>query len=191
MVTAADPLAVYTIAEEMRDCAMDRLSSSLGGEPERSCTVTGAIAWDHCECGQLAVSMIQTFLSNDFPVETAGAGENQRGHAKCGPALVVAEYLVSIIRCAPTGMRGSPPTCAQLDESARVVSSDAQAVRLGVQCCLSELTRKLSSNGAPEINNFVLRDQAFVGPQGSCVGSELRVLVAFNNACPCGAPNGS
>lgn len=179
MPTTSDPLAVYTIAEQIRMCAHERLAAISAGEPARSCVIAGKIAWDDCECGQLVVAINHTYLSNDFPQPAAG----NPGNKHCGPSIMVISYTVSILRCSPTGQDQSPPTCDDLAEAARVAVLDADAVRWGVWCCLKSMSR-VTEVPALKIHNFQMGAQPMVGAQGVCQGSELSVLVGVINSCP-------
>lgn len=182
MVTTADPLAIYGIAERLRECVHDRLGSTPEGAPPRSCVIAGSIAWDDCECGQLVVAMRRQYFSSNFPNE-APAPPAPPGHGRCGPPLLVAEYVISILRCAPSGGDDpNPPTCEALDAAAQSAAHDAWAVRWGAHCCLKEW--RGSNDPEVSITDFLFRGQPFVGPMGMCQGSELTVLVGIINACP-------
>lgn len=183
MVATSQPLAIYNVAESLRLCASEWLENTPEGTPDRSCVVAGQIAWDDCECGQLIVSIGRNFFSSNFPTEgntpPAPPG-NARG---CGPPLLVAEFIVSILRCAPSGGEGpAPPACSELDTAAQSAVHDAWAVRWGVHCCLKSWAG--SNDQEVSIADFILRGQSFVGPQGMCMGSELNVVVGIINACP-------
>lgn len=184
MVVSAEPLAVYRIAEDMRRCVHERLSNTPGGEPDRSCVIAGAIAWDDCECGQLTVAIEQTYLSSSFPLE--GQSPPARPGLKgCGAPIHVTRYRVSILRCAPSGRDDpDPPECAALDEAAQVTVYDDWATRLGLDCCLKEWARTRDDTGGTIIHDYVYGTGEYVGPAGMCQGFELPVFVAIRNACP-------
>lgn len=180
----ANPFAVYDIAVRIRDCVMEWLATTTDGEPKRACIVAGAIADDNCECGQLAVSMQSNYESSGTNLPRSGT--TTPGRRECGPPLFTADFLVSILRCAPTGTQAAPPTCAELDASARGAAEDAWAVRAGVICCLSAAIRDRLPNGTKLYTDFVVGQQNWVGPRGACVGSELPVSVTIQNGCyPC------
>lgn len=180
----ANPFAAYDIATAIKDCAYDWLSTTTSGAPDRSCVVAGAIAWDDCECGQLAVSLVSNYEASG--TTTPRAGTITPGRRECGPPLFVINFLVSILRCAPTGTNTAPPTCAELDAAARIAAEDAWAVRAGVICCLTEAVKEQLPNGTRLYRDFVVGEQSWVGPQGACMGSELPVSVTIDNGCyPC------
>lgn len=181
MVTAAEPLAIYQVAENLRECVHNRLATTPAGAPDRSCVISGAIAWDDCECGQFVVSIGQSYFSSNFPAQ--GSLANAPGNRRCGPPILVVQYTLSILRCAPIGGDDlDPPTCAALDEAARIAEYDAWAVRFGAHCCLSAWSK--CNDPDVSISDFEYRGQARVGPEGACQGSELVVLVGLTNACP-------
>jgi len=160
----------YTVAETLRAAAYAAMAASPVGPPERSCVVPGAIAWDECDCGLLAVSVARTYYSDAFPGEQA----EKVGAGSCRPAWDVAELVIQAIRCAPSPQgQDLSPTCAALDVSAQEVTIDAAVVKSAVSLLLCRM-----ENTGSIIDYFVL-PQTIQGPQGGCVGSELRVLVAL------------
>lgn len=164
------PLTVYGVAADLLECARAELAGTAAGAPERRCVVPGgAASFEDCCAGQLTVHARRTFASSSFPNE-------DRAVQPCFAGLVAVEYVVTILRCAPTGKGPKPPTCEQLDASARTTMADAAAVRRGVACCLHENRQKVVA---------VLGAQPFVAPQGGCVGSELSVTVGLFDGCPC------
>lgn len=154
----------YTVAERLRAA----IHEDLTVKPDRSGVVPGAIAWDACDCGMLAVSVAQVYPSEDFPFPQAtrvGA---------CDAPWEVGEIVIQIIRCAPNpeGQNLYPSVEAQ-DASAQEVRRDAYQVLLAASRELCEM------NDARDISDFVVRPQPTQGPQGGCVGTELRVLVSL------------
>lgn len=180
----ANPFAGYDIGVHIKECVMDWLEITSSGAPDRACVVAGEIAWDDCECGQLTVSMQNAYEASGTTV--ARSGTETPGRRECGPPLFVFNYVVTILRCAPTGTNTAPPTCDELEASARVATEDAWAVRSGVICCLSDAIKTRLPNGTKRYVDFVTGTQTFVGPQGACVGSALPVAVTIQNGCyPC------
>lgn len=183
------PLAVYDLAAKIRDCILPFLEGTSQGIPNRVCITTGEIAWDDCECGQLAISA-QTKNEANGPNDPR-SGSATPARPPCGPPLMQFDYLISMTRCAPSGAEDSegnplPPTCAQLDEAARIAIEDAWAVMAGVVCCLNEAVTTRLPNGTKLFHYFIVGTQTFVGPQGMCQGSELPVSIIVDNGCyPC------
>lgn len=155
----------YTVAEEIRLAIMAGLTTL----PNRSSVVPGAIAWDECDCGLLAISVARIYLSDQFPnPQTAKVG------IRCDAAWEVGEFVVQLIRCAPNPEADDlAPTVAALDASAQEILQDAYEL-------LKSVTEKLCEmNDAPEIIDFFVNPLTAQGPSGGCVGNELRFLVAL------------
>jgi hypothetical protein len=146
----------------------------------RACVVPGAaIAWDDC-CGQLAVAVSRTYLSDNFPLEFAAGPQQLGAGSPCGPAWLVAELAVQVVRCAPTlDDAGNPPSCIALDTSAQETLADAWLVRRAVTCRLAQLA------DVDQLVDYRVGAQLLLGPEGACVGSQLPVLVCLDNACQC------
>src|SRR3990172_10621502 len=53
----------YTVASTIEQAVYAELTT----KPDRHSVVPGAIAWDECDCGLLAVSVARIFLSETFP----------------------------------------------------------------------------------------------------------------------------
>lgn len=174
----ANPFAAYDIAVMIKDCIEPYLETTTSGLPPRRCIIAGQIAWDDCECGQLVIAMQDGGEVDSFPENTTA--RTRRG---CGPNLFTWTMTVSMLRCSPDG---DPPTCDDLSAAARVAAEDAWAVRAGVICCVSELTKTRLPDGSTPIVDLQLGRQTFVGPQGFCQGSELPLTIAMKNGCyPC------
>lgn len=178
-------LTPYEVAASLRDAVHAGLTASpvvSGSVPSRVCVVPGEVAWDACDCasgGQLAVSITRVYPSVNFPTEAGFTALESR--SDCPPPWRVAEIIVSVLRCAPSPQENAvAPSCDALDATARLVDADATVTWAAVSCRVTELER---SGG---IGDFIVRASTFVGPQGACVGSELRVLVALPAGCPCG-----
>jgi hypothetical protein len=159
------PLKWYTVASAIRDAVF----SDLTVKPDRSGVVPGSIAWDECDCGLLAVSLSQVFLSDSFPdPQTARAG------ARCDAAWEVGEFAVQLIRCAP-GPDGQSlaPTTAELDASAQLVQQDLYELLRAASELLCTMT------DASDIVDFLMLPGTAQGPSGGCVGNEVRVYVGL------------
>lgn len=185
----ANPFAMHDIATRIKDCIVPYLEGTTQGLPERVCVTAGLIAWDECECGQLAVSMLRKNEVNT-PNQPRAASANP-GRRECGPPLMQMDFLVSMVRCAPIGPENDeggfgPPSCEQLDDAARIADEDAWAVMAGTVCCLTAAVRDRLPNGTKLYQDFTIGTQSFVGPEGACMGSELPVSVIIDNGCyPC------
>jgi hypothetical protein len=163
------PSTFYTVIAAVRDAVATALTSTTGGAPSRVAVVPGAIAWDECDtCGMLALSLLRTFLSDDFPIELA----QPASLAGTQGALLCADMAVQVIRCAPQPAdRESAPTTEQLDAAGRITSEDAYATL----CAVLSILGTMETNDS--ILSFVVRPVNVVGPEGACVGIELMFTV--------------
>jgi hypothetical protein len=154
----------YTVASRLEQAAYAALTDT----PDRHGVVPGAIAWDACDCGMLAVSIAQVYPSEKFPAPQAAP------LGACQAPYEVAEIVVQIIRCAPNP-EGQQlwPSMPALDASAQLVARDAYETLRAVSLELCEM------NEVRDIADYVVRPQVAQGPQGGCVGTELRALVSL------------
>lgn len=168
-ITVWTAAAVVTGVGMCIDAQLDATPESGGGSTRvptmRTCLlVPGNIAWDGCDCGQLALTIQRIYPSNRFPGDASE--ESIAGGCAIGQKAVQA--LASITRCvAGLDKVGNPPTCAQELADALVIQADAYAMDLAVRCCLAAYK-----------TNHVIFDYRvgginFVGPEGNCAGSEL------------------
>lgn len=157
-------------------CIRDQLIATpeSGGVPPKMRLVyltPGNIAWDGCDCGQLAQTIQMDYVSRQFPINSA---QEPRHGVGCNLGPLAYQVLASITRCVP-GMTGtvgsaSPPTPAKLIEAALIQDGDAFALRTAVECCLAEMR-----NARPQrIFDFRVGTVTRVGPEGNCGGVELQ-----------------
>lgn len=159
------PLKWYTVASTLEQAVYAELTT----KPDRHSVVPGAIAWDECDCGLLAVSVAQVYPTEQFPVPLA-----QRVGNGCDAPWEVAEIVIQVVRCAPNpDDPTTAPTTAELDASAQEVLRDAYEMMLAVSVKLCEM------NKARDISDFMLRPLTAQGPLGGCVGNELRAYVSL------------
>jgi hypothetical protein len=158
------PLKWYTVASTIEQAVYAELTT----KPDRHSVVPGAIAWDECDCGLLAVSVARIFLTETFPDELS----RRIGNA-CDAPYEVAEVVIQVVRCAPNPDDIEPPTTAALDASAREVLRDAHEMLKGLSVKLCEMNRDR------DIADFMVRPLTAQGPSGGCVGNELRAYVAL------------
>jgi hypothetical protein len=169
------PDAFYRVASALRVAALDRLQAETRPVPSRSYVTTGQVAWDVCDCdGQLAVSVVQTWLAPSFPAPVGGSLL-----PPCELPYRVADVQVHLIRCAANPDDTGVPSAADLDWSGRQVIQDAWTVTAGVQCSLADM------QAADDIAEYLVGASRSAGPQGGCVGSTLSLQVGLNNVCPC------
>jgi hypothetical protein len=178
-----NPFAGFELAEHLRDCILPYLAMTTKGVPDRVCILTGEVAWDDCECGQLAVSLDTQYESATFPEPWTGS-ENG-GTRKCGAPLFVYQYTVSMLRCSPIGDEDAPPSCEALSAAARVTVEDAWSVRTGLMCCMCAGTTR--TDGVKLFERYWVGPQIEVGAQGGCQGSAITVSIGVTNGgYPCG-----
>ncbi|MBE4788399.1 hypothetical protein [Streptomyces caniscabiei] len=159
------PLKWHTVASTIEQAVYAELTT----KPDRHSVVPGAIAWDECDCGLLAVSVARIFLTETFPDELS----RRIGNA-CDAPYEVGEVVIQVVRCAPNPDDPlTAPTTAELDASAREVLRDAYEMLKGTSVKLCEMNRDR------EIADFMLRPLTAQGPTGGCVGNELRAYVAL------------
>lgn len=185
MFTNENPFTGYELAEHLMECVRPYLEGTSSGLPERMCITTGDIAWDECECGQLAISLTNQYETAEFPAPWSG--EQNQGVGKCGPPLYAFQYTVSILRCSPQSDTQAPPPCSAINAAARVTIEDAWAVRAGIMCCMCAGVRRDPTTGRKKFERYWVGPQEEVGPEGMCQGSALTVVVGvLNGGYPCG-----
>lgn len=155
----------YVIGGQIVTAVKNGLTASVS----RSGQVPGEIAWDECCEGQLAVSVPRVYRSELFPAEVdAPVG------ARCQAPYEVAEYTVSLLRCAPQpGPQDTAPSPADLDTSAGLLLQDMAETMQAVMYLLCQL------KDADSISDYLVTPAEAAGPEGGCVGLVLRVLVAL------------
>jgi hypothetical protein len=167
------PNAFYTIASTLVVDVDAALEESPAGPIERACVVPGEIAWDECNCGMIAASIRNWFLSDSFPDSSDARGSLRT--TPCDQPWLVASIELQVVRCAP-----SPDgnvlsvSCDRLDQAASELNYDAYLTLTSVVSTLCAL------KDAEEIVDYTLGEQLTVGPSGGCVGSMLTVQVAVD-----------
>jgi hypothetical protein len=162
----------FDIAVRLKEEAEHRLRNTIGGVPNRSCVVPGAIAWDECDCGQLSVSIVQTWPSRSFPGDPASGSQTQDA---CGVPYLVAQLTVQVARCAPNPDGSGSVSCQALERGAQVVAEDGMAIREAAFCALQFLKDR--------DDDFIVRGQTVIGPEGGCMGVEQSVIVGVLVGC--------
>lgn len=143
---------------------------------DRTCLlVPGSIAWDSCECGQLAQS-----ITNVVPASVFGRPAADDANTPCGPAQVQVSTTLSLTRCVPgPGESGAPPACAELLAAGLQLERDRFIVRRALRCYLKTLF------DAYQITGFSVGSATSVGPEGMCAGVEVPYSfgLAAGNCC--------
>lgn len=156
----------YTVASRLEQAIYAELTVT----PDRHGVVPGAIAWDACDCGLLAVSVGTIYPTEQFPNPAQTRVSNA-----CDAPWEAAEIIMQVVRCTPThdDNTGKPPTTAALDASAREILVDAYEMMRAVSTTLCQMNRDR------EISDFVMRANTPQGPSGACGGNELRAVVSL------------
>ncbi len=156
----------YTVGSRIVTAVRTGLTSPVA----RSGQVPGDIAWDNCNCdGALYVTTPRVHLSETFPSE-----QEQPVGARCRAPYEVAEYTVAVVRCAPQpDGQDFAPDVTDLDSAAGLLLQDIAETMdaLAVLMC--------SMHDADEISDYLVTPAQSNGPQGDCVGFDLRVLIAL------------
>lgn len=170
ILLSGNRLVFFDIASILVSGIHATLVGTAGGAPNRACVVPGAIAWDQCDCGQLAVSATRWFYSENFPIET-GSGTQS---TPCMMPYLVGEFTIQLIRCMPSpDNRDLFVACNRLAAAARILIEDAYVVLESTRTLLCEL------RSDDIIVDFTFGEQTTVGPEGGCGGTELRALVGI------------
>lgn len=156
----------YTVGARIVAAVRDGLSVSVA----RSGQVPGSIAWDDCNCdGLLAVTVPRVYLAERFFEESdAPVG------ARCRAPYEVADFTVSVLRCAPQPQgQAMSPSAADLDTAAAGLLRDIAETMDAVSALMC------SMQDADDVSDYMVTPAESAGPEGSCVGFTLRVLVSL------------
>lgn len=168
------PRAFYDVSSILVTGINEALLESPAGQPERACVVPGDIAWDGCDCGQLAISPQFWSVTDTFPEANQFGGSGSLG-TPCNMPWLVATIEIQIVRCAPSPDGNTfEVSCAALDVAAEILIADAY---ITVTRAIEELCA-LKEND--DIVDYLVTDQRTVGPGGGCVGTGLAVQVAVD-----------
>lgn len=171
VVTGGRELTFFNIPKLLATEISEAIATTIGGALSRVCVVPGSIAWDECDCGALYVSVNKWFLSETFPINAQGADPR---NTPCELPWLVGEIVIQIMRCAPQPEgRAMAPTCVALENTAKIVAVDAYTTLRTTLSVLCDLKND------DVIIDFSMGEQLASGPEGACVGSELRAFVAI------------
>lgn len=163
------PDLFWLTAQELLDCVCEALT--LESEcpcPCRVCVVAGTPAWDDCCEGQLTATIDRVFFHENFPNPVRDA-------QICGTFLA-ADMTIQLLRCAPVVHDdGSAPSCPELSESARKIYQEMYISMRALVCCLAEARRH---------RKYVINDARVVGPEGGCVGFEIKLTIEMHDPLP-------
>lgn len=159
--------AGQAVADELAD---------LGYGVDRTCLmVPGGIAWDECDCGQLAQTVTSVVASNNFPT---AAGDTPQ--TPCGPNQLVVNVTLSLVRCVHgPGDSGESPACSDLLSDALQLERDRFVARRELRCFLKDLYDRDLLTG------FLIGSATSVGPEGQCAGIEVAYAFGIVNQGCC------
>lgn len=171
-MTVLTEYTVFNLSKLLLGCITTALETAGLPIPCRICAVPGEIAWDDCEGGQLAVTTVKEFQSEQFPLEALERGVN----SSCGLPYFVVEMTFSLTRCVsiPKGVALSP-ACSELESDSLLLHRDAYWMRNSLSCCLLDLKRSYT------ILEYIVGATERVGPEGRCAGNVVTVSVGFTN----------
>lgn len=156
----------YTVGGHLVTSVRNGLTASVA----RWGQVPGDIAWDDCNCdGMLAVSAPRVYLSEAFPEETESFVSSQ-----CRAPFEIGEFTVAVLRCAPQPEgQALAPRADELDTAAGLLLQDMTETMDALQAALCAL------QDADDISDYMVNPGGSAGPEGACVGFNLRVLVSL------------
>jgi hypothetical protein len=177
------------VGDRLVGAVQARLAVTPAGAAGRATVVAGRpelVAWDDCCKGLLYVATGRVYGSDSFPAER-GAGTPGPGLAGGSTrvpewaGMLVAEMALVLVRCAAVPLEPDqlavPPATQRAEATTQ--DTDAYEALVAVVCELEAMRR------AAEVDDYLVRDQPTVGPQGDCQGSQLNLLVAVPFLCPC------
>ena len=154
---------------------VDELDEQGVGVNRACLLVPGSIAWDECDCGQLAQTVTTVVASNNFPSPAADTPQTP-----CGPNQLVVNVTLSLVRCVHvTDDNGNPPRCAKLLQDALQLERDRFTVRRELRCYLKDLYDRNLLTG------FSIGNASSVGPEGACAGVEVNYSFGLVNSGCC------
>lgn len=168
--------AVFDVCVTLKQQLALDLAGSPGGTPDRAVVMPVSIPWDACECGMLAIAVGSQWITETFPANM-GDVTTTGSTAGCHAGFLAANVVVQIIRCAPQPVDNELfPPIDELEASALEVLADGWIVLNETECLLAAL------KDSEKIVDYLIRGQTFEGPEGGCVGSELTVTIAVDQA---------
>lgn len=169
--------SVGNIAVQLVENVATALVGTSSGRPGRACFMPGTeVAWDDCECGQLALVITQSLPSRRFPQAAIDQW------TPCHDLIMVFDMQLSLVRCVPgPGTNGEAPTCTALSAAAIVQEEDRYVMWAALNCFL----RSLSDSSPKIISDYIINDAPTLGPQGSCGGIQINFKLSQYIPCEC------
>lgn len=170
------PLA-FTIVTGTGQAVVDELSNTFGGTPDRIVLATpGQIAWDKCDCGLFAQTII-----NVASAKTSTSPASDSSVFACGHPLMIITVSLQLLRCipGPTDVDPMAPSPESLVNSALIHEEDRTVVRRSLFRHLKSLFDEY------KIRDFTIGSANSVGPEGLCGGVEITYTFALDNDAVC------
>lgn len=135
-------LTAAAVVTGVAECILAELADNpeTHGTPGRIVYLTpGQIAWDGCDCGQLAMTIVRRYPTVRFPADDSQNAA--QGGCKIRPTAI--EAVASLSWCTPGLKANAPytPTAAELLEAALQFEADAFVMRTAIECCLDSMKR--------------------------------------------------
>jgi hypothetical protein len=168
-VPVLTPALLFDLADEVLLCVCTALEEESDCPcPCRVCVVAGPPSWDDCCEGQLTANIDRIYVHDNFPLAATGP-------VFCFSPLA-ADFSITLLRCAPAvNEDGTAPPCSALSDSARQTYTEMYIAMRAVICCLADKKRALK---------FIMRDSTIVGPNGGCVGFQIRFTAELPDPLP-------
>ncbi len=140
------PLSYFIVVTGAAECIAQALEDHVAdgtlGRPGRvGGTPSPDIAWDGCECGRIAVTIVRgPFPSTRFPAENADTPES----SSCFLGVTATPLIASLTRCqyhptANPATQKPPPTMIQQQEALRLQQIEQYYMRQALLCCLPDM----------------------------------------------------
>lgn len=166
MSTYSGPLKWFSLAKDILTYVNAHTTAQYG----RVAVVPGLIAWDGCDCGALYLMVNQTYASENFPMQKIDADLSEG----CTALYEGAEFVLQVMQCAPSPQgQSTAPTVDAQETAAMLVRRDAYETYRAVNAFLC------TARSGRDVEEFIMDAQMVQGPQGGCVGTELRFRIAL------------
>lgn len=143
----------------------------------------GEVAWDDCQCGTLALTVLRRYTSREFPVDTS---QQRRGN--CDTGYIVADCQLSIVRCVPIvgddsdNALATPPKTVDIQNATQKMFIDEYYAWQALSCMLNSMY----DASPPQVAEYLVSDATSLGPQGGCAGTVIGFKIGFARDCACG-----
>jgi hypothetical protein len=158
-------LKFYTVASTL----VTAINESLLTQVDRYGVVPGQIAWDGGDCGLLAATVGQVYLSDQFPHQL----QDITGY--CSASWEVSELTFQLVRPAPGPENNQTlyPSSDSLDTAAQLMATDGwlMLTTLSLQLC--------QMREADTIVDFLLGSVTPVGPEGGLMAQQITAYVSL------------